>query len=103
MTTIYGTVSGGKIELPAPPGCPDGTPVRAIVGTPEPAESGMREEDWDTSPEAIAAWIAMVDQLEPLLLTPEEEAILRGSRDEQRRFDHAAGDARADRLAAGAG
>jgi hypothetical protein len=102
MAAIYGTVTGGKVEFPVPVGWPDGTKVRV-----EPAEEqpdvGLSEEDWDTSPEGIAAWIAMVDQLQPLILTPEEEAVFRGERDEQRRFDHAAGDARADALAAGAG
>ena len=32
---------------------------------------GMREEDWPTTPEGIAALIAKMDQIEPFL-TPEE-------------------------------
>ena len=85
MPTLYGTVTNGKIELPAPPGCPDGTPVRVVVGEPEPA-GGMSEEDWDTSPEAIAAWVAAVDALEPVM-TPDEDAAWRKARAEQKAWE----------------
>jgi hypothetical protein len=88
MTTIYGTVTNGKIELPAPADWPDGTPVRV-----EPvAETamGMREEDWRTDPEAIEAWCAAIDALEPLILTPDDEARIRAAREDQLRIDSAA-------------
>jgi hypothetical protein len=34
----------------------------------------MREEDWQDTPEAIAAWLRWYDSLEPLQFTPQEEA-----------------------------
>lgn len=35
---------------------------------------GIREEDWSNTPEAITDWLKWYDSLQPLLLTPAEEA-----------------------------
>ena len=35
---------------------------------------GMREEDWPTDAEGIARLIARMEQIEPFVMTPEEEA-----------------------------
>jgi hypothetical protein len=35
---------------------------------------GIREEDWPTEPEGIARLLTLMDQLEPLEMTPEEHA-----------------------------
>ena len=101
MTTLYGTVANGRIELAAPAEWPDGTPVR--VDSLSDHSAGMREEDFRTDPESIAAWNAWLDGLEPLILTPDDEARIQAAREEQRAFDHTAGNARADKLAADAG
>jgi hypothetical protein len=101
MPTIYGTVANGRIDLAAPAEWPDGTPV--CVVTADESFVGMREEDWPTTPEAIEAWCTWLDGLEPLVMTPEDEARIRTAREEQRAYDHAAGNARADRLAADLG
>ena len=37
---------------------------------------GVGDEDWSVSPEAVSDWLAWYDSLEPLLITPEEEADL---------------------------
>jgi len=40
----------------------------------EPATEANSDEAWDNSPEGIADWIRRYDSLEPLLMTPQEEA-----------------------------
>jgi len=35
---------------------------------------GITEEQWPTTPEAIAEWLRWFDAIEPLEMTPEEEA-----------------------------
>lgn len=75
MTTLYGTVSGGKIELTAPPGCPDGTPVRAIVGEQPILPTGLPDDD-DGSPAAIARRLELMEQVVPWM-TDEEDAAWR--------------------------
>ena len=98
MPVLHGTVKDGKIEFPEPTDLPDGTPVQVIGGG--PALAGMDEDDWDNSPEAIAAWHAWLDGLEPLILTPDDEARSRAAREDQKRYDWATGNARAHALAA---
>jgi hypothetical protein len=73
MNAIKGTYTNGQIVLDAPADWPDGS--RVLV-EPVPAEEmlGIREEDWLDTPEAIAAWLKWYDSLEPLEMTPEEEA-----------------------------
>ena len=44
------------------------------VHTTQPWEPGMREEDWPTTPEGIAALLAHMDQSEPLEMATDEEA-----------------------------
>lgn len=97
MSTVHGTYQGGQIVLATAPDWPDGTPVR-VESVRE--SDHLREEDWDTSPEAIAAWIAMVDQLEPVM-TPEEDAAWRKARAEDKAWNlahQAERDAKIDRL-----
>lgn len=52
---------------------PEGIRVR-IEPVPAEEKFGVSEEEWSDSPEAIEAWIAWYDSLEPPWLTPEEEA-----------------------------
>ncbi len=73
MKTITGTVRNGQIVADQPVNWPDGCRV-VIEPAPEEKTLGIREEDWPTTPEALADWIAWFDSLEPVELTPEEEA-----------------------------
>ena len=79
MTPFQATISHGQIIPDAPVELPDGTRV-TVVPSKEPMKSnqreklGMREEDWPTTPEGIAALLRRWDQQEPLEMTPEEEA-----------------------------
>lgn len=76
MKTILGTVHNGQIIADQPVEWPEG--CRVVI---EPAANkereetlGIREEDWPTTPEALANWLAWFDSLEPVKLSAEEEA-----------------------------
>jgi hypothetical protein len=100
MSTITGVVRNGQVILDEPAGLPEGTRVavvpveaaptdsggRPVSGAVNPATGvppshggslGMREEDWPTTPEGIAALLRRWHAHEPLEMTPEEEAAWR--------------------------
>lgn len=69
MTVIKATVRNGRIETETPVDLPDGTELRI----PLPGANDTDEDDWDTTPEGIAAWLDWYDSLQPLKMTEEEE------------------------------
>src|ERR1700690_2878583 len=75
MNALQGTIRNGQVILDAPAALPDGArgEVRSIEETRPPL--GMREEDWPTTPEGIAALLARMDQVEPGCLSPEDDAV----------------------------
>jgi hypothetical protein len=74
MDTITGTWINGRIVPDTTPDWPEGTRVEIEPAPKDAPEIGMREEDWDDSPEGIEAWLRWYYSLEPLEFTPEEEA-----------------------------
>ena len=74
MNALQGTIKNGQVILDAPAALPDGArvEVRPIEEARPPL--GMREEDWPTTPEGIAALLARMDQVEPGWLSPEDDA-----------------------------
>ena len=94
MSAIRGRVLNGKIELPAPTDWPDGTEVEV-----RPVEEavGLTDEDWPETPEQIEAWLRWYDSLEPLILTPEDEARIAAARKAQREFELATWDEQAEK------
>jgi hypothetical protein len=77
MNTLQGTIKNGQIILDTPANLPEGTRVEVLpIEVNQPA-LGMREEDWPTTPEGIAALLARMDELEPGWLAPEEDAAWR--------------------------
>ena len=88
MTAIAGIYKNGQIILDAPADWPEG--CRVIV---EPALKdeilGIREEDWPDSPEGIAAWLRWYDSLEPIDMTPQEEAEWQAGLQNQRSHEKA--------------
>ena len=56
------------------------------------------EEEQGDDPESIAKWLAWVDSLEPLILTPEDEERIRQARDEQKAFELARWEERSRKL-----
>jgi hypothetical protein len=71
MSAIRGTYKNGKVVLDTPAAWPEGCRV-VVEPAPEEDSLGLREEEWQDTPEAVAAWLRWYDTLEPLLLTPEE-------------------------------
>jgi hypothetical protein len=70
MNTIRATVRNGRIETEEPINLPEGTEL--VVSR---SGDGIDEdEDWDNSPEGIAAWFEWYDSLQPLIFSAEERA-----------------------------
>jgi hypothetical protein len=79
MRSHQGTVKNGQVILDAPVELSEGTRVEVRpIEAARPAP-GMREEDWPTTPEGIAALLARMDQVEPGWLSPEDDAAWRAA------------------------
>jgi hypothetical protein len=87
----------GHIVLDNPADLPEGCRV-LVEPIAEEETFGIREEDWQDTPEAIAAWLHWYDSLEPLQLTPQEEAEEQAARQAQREREKAAFAERAEKL-----
>lgn len=97
MNAIQGTVKNGQIILKEPLSWPDGTEVIvepvSFNGTP-----GLPEEGETLDAEAIERQLALMDQIEPLIMTPEEEAEWQAARQAQKEFEKATFNQRAEKL-----
>jgi hypothetical protein len=82
MKSAVGMIRNGRVEFDKPIEWQSGTRVRV---TPEEEPFGIPEEDWPTTLEGIQELLAKIDALEPLELTPEEEAEIEAARAEVRR------------------
>ncbi len=84
MNAIRSVVKNGRVEVDAPPDWPDGTPVRVELGL-----NGQSEYDDESpeTPEEIQAWLRWYHSLEPIVMTPEEEAAWEADRKMQKEFD----------------
>ena len=58
----------------------------------------LREDEQGDDPESIARWCAWVDSLEPFILTADDEERIRKAREEQKAFEFAQWEARANNL-----
>jgi hypothetical protein len=97
MNAIKGIVRNGHIVLDHPADLPEGCRVLVEPITEEEI-LGIREEDWQDTPEAIAAWLRWYDSLEPLQRTPQEEAEWQAARQAQAEREKAAFSERAEKL-----
>jgi hypothetical protein len=86
MNAIKGTFKNGQIVLDAPADWPEGCRV-IVEPVPEEETFGIREEDWPDTPEGIARHLALMDQIEPLEMTPEEEAEWQAARKAQKEYE----------------
>jgi hypothetical protein len=97
MNAITGTVKNGHVVLDNPLELSEG--ARVLVELLAEAETfGVREADWQDSPEAIAEWIRWYESLEPLELTPQEEADWQAERQADKARQKAAFEERAEEL-----
>ena len=74
MHTLQGTIKNGQVVLDTPAHLPEGTRIEVLPLGARRTTLGMREEDWPTTPEGIAALLARMDQVEPGWLAPEDDA-----------------------------
>ena len=74
MNTITGTWKAGRILLDDVADWPEGARVEVSLVESEAEPLGMREADWPTDPQGIAELLAHMDDCEPVVMTPEEEA-----------------------------
>jgi hypothetical protein len=87
MTAIKGILKNGHIELKVPPEWPEGCEVvvepLAMLNVP----IGLDESAWSNDPASLADWEAWLPTIEPLELTPEEEASFRRFDEQMRHFN----------------
>jgi hypothetical protein len=86
MNGINATYRNGQIVLDEPVDWPEGKRLRVEPVT-EEETVGIREEDWPTDPEGIARHLALMDRIEPLEMTPEEEAEWQAARKAQKEYE----------------
>jgi hypothetical protein len=77
MDPLHGTMRNGHIVLDVPSALPEGTRVEVVPVNEAPPSLGMREADWPSTPEAIAAHLQRMDQVEPGWLSDDDDAAWR--------------------------
>src|SRR5437868_5273312 len=87
MSAILSVVKNGRVEVDVPADRPDGTPVRVELGFDGPAKY---DDERPETPEEIEEWIRRFREIEPIEMTPEEEAAWAADRKMQAEFDNAA-------------
>jgi hypothetical protein len=96
MIAIKGTVKNGQVILDEPNGLAEGTRVEVT-----PADYRQAREDAEEgpmTPAEIEAVLAAMDRIEPLLMTPEEEARWKADLKAQRDYDESRLPERAEQL-----
>ena len=91
MNTILSMVKNGRVEVDVPPDWPEGTPVRVELGL---NDRTKYDDERTETPEEIEEWIRHFREIEPIELTPEEEAAWAADRKMQAEFDNANADRR---------
>src|SRR5262245_21338203 len=89
MNAFEGTIQNGQVILDTQVTLPEGTRVKVLPIEASRPTLGMREEDWPTTPEGIAALLARMDQVEPGWLSPEDDAAWRKALREQKEAEKA--------------
>ncbi len=84
MTAIKGTVRNRQVVVEVPADWPEGCEVRI-----EPIARADAEDDAPAAPEVIAARLALMDQIEPGWLSPEDEATWKAALEAQKEFEKA--------------
>jgi hypothetical protein len=86
MNAILSVVKNGRVEVDVPPDWPNGTPVRVEFGLNGQAKY---DDERPETPEEIEEWIRRFWEIEPIEMTPEEEAAWAADRKIQVKFDNA--------------
>ena len=94
MNAIKAMVRNGRIETDAPLDLPDGTRLLVLRSSDDDAA----EDDWDNTPEGIAAWLKWYDSLEPLVFTAQEREAWKQDREARKDWELAHSDEREEKL-----
>ena len=86
MNAIKGTVKNRQVLVKVPADWPEGCEV-LIEPVTAPAEDA--DEEGHSTPEMIAARLALMDQLKPGWLSPEDDAAWRAALREQKEYEKA--------------
>jgi hypothetical protein len=89
MNALQGTIKNGHIILDIPALLPEGTRVEILPINQSRPTLGIREEDWPTTPEEIAALLERMEQVGPGWLSPEDDASWRATLRAQREAEKA--------------
>lgn len=89
MIALQGTVRNGQIILDDAVDLREGTRVEVLPIETRAPTVAMREEDWPTTAEEIAALLARMDEVEPEWLSPEDEAAWRAALCTQKEIEKA--------------
>jgi|SRR6185437_9611288 len=89
MNAIQGIVRHGQIVLDDPADLPEGTRVAVLPLENSSPVLGMREEDWPTTSQDIAALLSRMDRVEPGWLSPDDERAWRDDLRDQRESEKA--------------
>jgi hypothetical protein len=98
MDVFEGTIRNGQVILDVPVTLPDGMRVEIAPIVKQESTQGMREDDWPTTPEGIAALLARMEQVEPGWLSPEDDDSWRSALDAQKQAEKAQFMEEADKL-----
>lgn len=97
MKTIHAVWKDGRIVPTQPVDWPDGTEL-SVGPIGEFDAAGPDAEILGDNPESIACWVRWFDSLEPLDFTPAEDAAWQAARRENRAWEKAHFDERAEAL-----
>ena len=89
MNVLHGAVKNGQIVLDEPAELPEGSRVEVMPIEAARPTLGVREEDWPTTPEGIAALLARMDRVEPGWLSLEDDEAWRAALREQKDVEKA--------------
>jgi hypothetical protein len=89
MNALQGTYTNGQILLDSPASLPEGTRVEVLPVEKGRPALGMREEDWPTTPEGIAALLCRMNSIEPDWLSAADDTAWRESLKAQRELEKA--------------
>ena len=91
MNGIKAMVRDGRIVTDSPIDFPEGTELLVL-------RRDDAEDDWDSSPEAISAWVKWYESLEPLVFTEEEIAAWKADQKARKEWEFARADEHAEKL-----
>lgn len=97
MDAIKAVVKNGMIEVKAPNSWPEGTEV-LVEPISRDEGVGLREDEWPETPAEIAQHLLRMDQIEPLVFTPDEEAEWAAARQARKELEKARFHERAEAL-----